>query len=146
MTMTKVNDTQFKILATSKDNRAGENEWCFDYLFFANTELYHFETLTFEGDHEWIFDIPSDLALSDIDNNGLENYLFCESLNDELLSLITTLKAFIGGLGLHGHIPLFNPKVPKYMEEANKEFLKWGINWDLEERTTRKVEIDESLI
>lgn len=32
------------------------------------------------------------------------------------------------------------------MEKANKEFLKWAINWDLEERDTKKVEIDESMI
>lgn len=62
------------------------------------------------------------------------------------MSVITTLKAFVGGFGIHGKIPLFEPKVPKYMEEANKEFMKWGINWDLVERDTRKVEIDESLI
>mmetsp|Transcript_4433 Transcript_4433/g.6538 ORF Transcript_4433/g.6538 Transcript_4433/m.6538 type:complete len:296 (-) Transcript_4433:154-1041(-) len=32
------------------------------------------------------------------------------------------------------------------MMEANKEFLKWAIDWDLEKRTTPKVEIDENLI
>lgn len=49
-------------------------------------------------------------------------------------------------MGMHGKIPLFQPKVPEYMEMANKEFMKWGLNWELEERKTRKVEIDESLI
>ena len=32
------------------------------------------------------------------------------------------------------------------MEKANIEFMKWGLNWDMEERQTHKVEIDESLI
>ena len=32
------------------------------------------------------------------------------------------------------------------MEEVNKEFLKWSVNWDLVERPTQKVEIDEDLI
>jgi len=112
----------------------------------GNTELYHFETLYFEGVHEWTFKIPNDIALTDINHNGIHTYLFCESLSDELLSLMTTLRAFLGGLGTHGSIPLFQPKVPDYMEKANKEFLSWGLNWDLEERPTQKVEIDESLI
>ena len=47
---------------------------------------------------------------------------------------------------MHGKIPLMKPAVPKYMMEANKEFLKWGIGWDLEKRPIQKVEIDESQI
>jgi len=47
---------------------------------------------------------------------------------------------------MHGKKPLFDPKVPTYMEKANKEFMRWAINWTLEERTTKKVEIDESLV
>lgn len=70
----------------------------------------------------------------------------CEPLKDEILSVIQTLKSFIGGLGAHGKNPLTSSQVPEYMEEANKEFLKWGVSWDLEERKTQKVEIDENLI
>lgn len=47
---------------------------------------------------------------------------------------------------MHGMIPFFQPKVPEYMEMANKEFMRWGLNWDLEERHTQKVMIDESAI
>ena len=72
--------------------------------------------------------------------------MFCESLKDELLSVIQSLKSFIGGLGLNGKIPLFGPKVPKYMEEANLEFMKWGLNLNFEQRPVQKVEIDESQI
>jgi len=39
---------------------------------------------------------------------------------------------------------MFESKVPAYMEESNKEFLKWAIDYDLVERKTQKVEIDES--
>jgi hypothetical protein len=78
--------------------------------------------------------------------NGFETYLFCESLKDELLSVLTSLKAFVGGLGMHGRIPLFGPKVPEYMEKANLDFLKWALNIEFEERKTQKVIIDESEI
>lgn len=78
-----------------------------------------------------------------METNGLSTYMFCESVVDEVLSVITTLKAFIGGMGLHGTIPFFQPKVPKYMEDANKEFMRWAVDYELEERNTTKIEIDE---
>lgn len=67
-------------------------------------------------------------------------------MENEILSLITTVKAFLGGMGMHGYLPLFEPKVPEYMEKANLEFMKWGLNWELEKRDIQKVEIDESQI
>lgn len=47
---------------------------------------------------------------------------------------------------MHGYIHTFQPKVPEYMEKANKEFMKWAVNYDLVERPTRKVQIDQSQI
>jgi len=44
---------------------------------------------------------------------------------------------------MHGKTPLFQPKVPAYMEAANIRFMKWALNIELEERTTQKVEIPE---
>ena len=119
---------------------------CAESIFLANTELYHFEVVRFSGRHEWTFDVQSDDAKVDLSQHGLQTYLFCEDIQEELLSIITTLKAFIGGLGLHGKISLFEAHVPEYMEKANKEFMKWGLGWELEERPTRKVHIDESLV
>jgi hypothetical protein len=50
---------------------------------------------------------PTADAIIDLKEFGLETYLFCEDLQDELLSVFTSLKAFVGGLGMHGKIPLF---------------------------------------
>jgi len=47
---------------------------------------------------------------------------------------------------MHGKVPMFDPKVPEYMEKANKDFLKWATNFTLVERETRKVDIDENEI
>ena len=85
-------------------------------------------------------------AIEDLQVNGILTYLFCEDLKDELLSVFTSVKAFLGGLGMHGKVPLFQPKVPEYMEKANVDFLKWSINYDLVERPTQVVEIDENLV
>jgi len=47
---------------------------------------------------------------------------------------------------MHGKTPLFDPKVPAYMEAANINFMKWALNIELEERTTQKVLIPEENI
>ena len=100
----------------------------------------------FHGTHTMTFKAPTADAIIDLKAFGLETYMFCEGLQDELISVFTSLKAYIGGLGMHGKIPLMGPKVPEYMEKANLNFMKWALNIDLEERTTQKVVIDESEI
>jgi len=40
--------------------------------------------------------------------------------------MLNDVLKFIGGLGLYGSLPLFQPKIPKYMEEANLDFMTWG--------------------
>lgn len=77
---------------------------------------------------------------------GLDTFLFCEDFRDETLSVFTTLKAFMGSLGLHGKIPLFQPEIPEYMIETNKEWLLWASDFNFEKRTTQKVSIDEDMI
>jgi hypothetical protein len=109
---------------------------CGDSYLWGNTETLHFEEFLFKGTHTLKFKATGDDAIANLKSFGLETYLFCEHLQDELLSVITTLKAFVGGLGMHGKGPLFSPKVPEYMEKANVEFLKWSVNWELEERET----------
>jgi hypothetical protein len=132
-----------EVLVTTEKPR---NLTCSDFFLIGNTEIVHVEDFFFRGKHKLNFKLPTTDAEIDMSKFGLETYLFCEHLQDELLSVFTTIKAFVGGLGLHGRIPLFEPKVPEYMEKANLDFLKWSINYDLKERSIKKVEIDESQI
>ena len=76
----------------------------------------------------------------------METYLFCEDILDETISLLQTIITFMGGMGNHGLIGFFTPKVPDVIRDLNVELLKWTMNFDLVERETRKVTIDESLI
>jgi hypothetical protein len=107
---------------------------CSDSYLWGNTETLHFEEFALRGKHTLKFKANGQDAIDNLKNLGLETYLFCESLQHELLSVITSVKAFVGGLGMHGKIPLFGPHVPKYMEKANVEFMKWAVNYTLEER------------
>jgi hypothetical protein len=134
---------EVKIIATMEKPRTST---CSDFYLFGNTEIQHAENFFFHGTHTLTFKAPTEDAIIDLKAFGLETYLFCEDLQDELLSVFTSLKAFIGGLGMHGKTPLFQPKVPAYMEAANIRFMKWALNIELEERSTQKVEIPEENI
>jgi len=84
-------------------------ETCSDFYLFGNTEIQHAENFFFHGKHTLTFKAPTEDAIIDLKAFGLETYLFCEDLQDELLSVFTSLKAFIGGLGMHGKTALFDP-------------------------------------
>ena len=135
--------SEFEVIATLEKPR---NATCSDFFMLANTEIYHVEDFFTHGTHTLKFKATGEAAMDDLHANGVETYLFCEDMKDELLSVWTSIKAFAGGLGMHGKIPTFGPKVPEYMEKANLEFLKWAVGYEMETRTTQKVEIDESLI
>jgi len=138
------NPAEFQVLATTSKKRTAT---CSDWFLFGNTEITHAEEFVLPGQHKLKFKAPGPHVQEDVKVNGLETYLFCESMRDELISVFNTVKMYVGGLGMHGKIPLFEPAVPEYMIEANRDFLKWSLDWDLEERTNgTNVEIDESEI
>lgn len=133
MQMDFANDekTEVQVVVEAKKKK---NLFCSDVFFYGNTEVLWLEDLFFSGKHTFKLKLPTDAAKIDMNANGLHAYMFCEPLKDELLSVITTLKAFIGGLGDHGKTPFNQPEVPEYMEKANVEFMKWGLNYTMEER------------
>lgn len=107
---------------------------CTEGLFFANSGMTWFRDEFFHGTHTFIINLPTTEEIPIIDNEGLGLYLFCESYKEELVSVLTTVKAMLGGMGLHGKIQPFEPKIPDYQEKASVEFLKWSQNWILKER------------
>jgi hypothetical protein len=122
------------------------NLTCSDFFIFGNSEILHVEDFFFRGTHKLTFNLPTHISGSDMSKLGLDTFLFCEDFRDETLSVFTTLKAFMGSLGLHGKIPLFQPEIPEYMIETNKEWLLWASDFNFEKRTTQKVSIDEDMI
>lgn len=133
----------FEIIATLEKPR---NLTCSDWYLIANTEISHVEEFFRRGTHKLTFKSGGQDAIADLKANGLMTYLFCESLKDELLSVMTTVKSFVGGLGMHGKIPLFQPAVPEYMEQLNIEWLSWSMNYTMDIRPIQKVEIDPNEI
>jgi len=74
---------------------------------FGNTEFHHIEAIFFKGVHKTTLNLPSALYQNDMERAGLHTYLFCEGVVDEIVSVFNSLKAFVGGMGLHGIIPFF---------------------------------------
>lgn len=68
MSMDESAPNEFKISATAKNKRS---LLCSDYVFIANTEIYHYEVLMFGGNYEWTFKVPTKNTQADIVDNGL---------------------------------------------------------------------------
>jgi len=138
-----VSDTQFDIVFTTKNKKSST---CNETVLFANTEIQHVEIYFFSGAHKMHFTTPTQESQDDMKISGIGAFNFCDSPKGLIESLWETLKMFLGGLGANPSAKIFGTHVPKYQEEANKRFIKETMNVDLVERTTKKVEIDPSLI
>lgn len=119
---------------------------CKEAFVFANTEIFHIEIFAFKGDHTLTFKAPNKDSQADMDFGGIKVYESCDGAIDMIKSIVNMAKCFIGGISSHPNIPIIGSHVPKYMEEANVKFLHEAMQYDLEPRDTKKVEIDPDLI
>jgi len=119
---------------------------CRESFVFANTEIFHIEIFAFKGDHTLTFTTATPEAQADMAFGGLKVYQSCDGIVDILKSAFNMVKCFVGGISSHSKLPYIGSHVPPYMEKANVEFLHEAMGYDLEPRTTKKVEIDPDLI
>jgi len=105
------------------------------------------ETITEAGIHTITFENLDEDALIDLNFGGLKVYMFCDGYIDTFISAFKMILCFVGGLGVDPTAgPIKGSHVPEYMEKANVEFFNVAMDWQLVERPTQVVEIDESLI
>ena len=141
---TKLSDTQFEVLVTT---RKPKSLLCSDAILFANTEIAHPEVLFFHGKKKITFNMSTPEAQADVGFGGIKAFAFCEGVVESLESVWNFVKAFVGGISTHPHIPIIGSHVPKYMEKANVRFLEETGVWpNMEERETKKVTIDPDTI
>uniref|UniRef100_A0A7S3MJI4 Uncharacterized protein n=1 Tax=Favella ehrenbergii TaxID=182087 RepID=A0A7S3MJI4_9SPIT len=136
-------ETSFNVNVTTANPRS---KLCKDVILFANTEIQHFEVFFFHGTHKLTFQMNTPEAQADVGVGGIKAFAFCENVIQDIESLFTTIKAFLGGISDHPHLPYIGSHVPPYMEKANVKFIKEAIGWELQERPTQKVDIDPDLI
>lgn len=84
-----------------------KNSLCSELMLLANTDAYHVEVFFSEGQSKMNFTLEGENAQYNMKHLGFETYMFCESYMDELMSVLQTVKAFVGALGRHGAISLF---------------------------------------
>lgn len=125
----KTSDTTFDIHVTTDKPRS---HLCKDVILFANTEIQHFEIFFFKGNHKLSFEMNTPEAQADVGQSGIKAFAFCENVVQDLESLFTTMKAFLGGITDHAHWPVIGSHVPPYMERANVDFIKEAIGVELE--------------
>ena len=121
---------------------------CTDLMIFHTSNLNQVKLITFKGIHEITFDKVSQDDLDEISKNGIKIFSLCTTLSNEIKSLITTVKAFLGGLGTDPkHIlPIMRPSIPEEMVEANLRLLKVYNNYVPKRRENKIVNFDKNII
>ncbi len=120
---------------------------CKDWFLIGNNDLQHVETITEKGVHTVTFTNLNSDEILDVSFEGFKVYMFCDGYIDTFISVFKTFLCFFGGLSPNPDLgPVKGSHIPPYMEKANVEFFHNTMGWDLVERTTQVVDIDESLI
>lgn len=93
---------------------------CQEYILFSNSAFEHFEMFFFEGTFKINLEFKTKVERVDLNFEGLAVNIFCNDIVSEVESIMNTFGMFLGGMGLHGKIGYFNPKLPKYLEDLNR--------------------------
>jgi hypothetical protein len=136
--------TEVDVHLILKDKRS---MFCSERFFFATTEKYHYDKF-YRSKHHIIRlkNLTNDDKI-DIQAEGVRLFDFCDGAGATLISVIKTLKLFIGGLGSNPSLPIIGSHVPAYMEKANVAFMEENLKISMKKRENpKRLEIDESLI
>ncbi|CDW76296.1 UNKNOWN [Stylonychia lemnae] len=132
---------QVKIIIEAKNPKG---LFCKDWFLIAHQEFYHFETIFMKGKHEFVFNNLNKDARQSIDVNKIRIYQFCDDYQDTFMSIFHTLELFIGALTMHKDWPKpFNMVIPDYMINANLDFLKHSMEYDMPPRGYDQIEVKE---
>lgn len=121
---------------------------CTDFFIFHSSNLNKLQLVLFNGKHDITFKKVSQNDFDEILVNGIKVYSLCTDLTKALSSLLTTLKAFLGGLGYDTKalLPIQRPYIPEYQIEANLRLLKVYNNYIPLRRENKIVNFDKNII
>lgn len=125
--------------------------FCSDSLWISTSNIQHIVKIFRHGKHTVKLKNLTDDDMAEIKVNGIKVLGFCQGFWTELKSFFLSLRLYIGGLGQNTHsvLPVLRPEVPKYMEDANIDFLTRYTNWkpiSRGEYGNKVLSIDESEI
>ena len=118
--------------------------FCYDWFTVVTHQFQSFPSFFRVGESMLVYrDLPRGTK-HDIAANGIRFAMFCSGYLDSISSIFNMVKMFLGGITTYTWLPWFGTHVPAYMEEANLEFLRNNMQWDLEKREVDFIEYDES--
>ena len=121
---------------------------CTDLMIFHTSNLNQVKLITIIGKHTITFDKIAQDDLDEISLNSIKIFSLCTTLSNEIKSVITTVKAFLGGLGTDPNdpSPIMRPSIPEEMVEANLRLLKVYNNYVPKRRENKIVNFDKNII
>ena len=117
---------------------------CYDWFALVTHEFQNFQTFFHEGESKIVYKNLPPGTKYDLKVNGLRVYIFCQGYLNTAASIYNMVKMFLGGLTTYTWLPVFGSHVPKYMVEANIDFLKNTMQWELEPREISYIDYNES--
>lgn len=99
--------------------------FCKQTVIINTSTIHTFSMFFFEGRHEIVIKNITDDDLLDIKVNGLRIMNFCSNFFETMKSFGQSLLLYLGGMGSNPKslLPFLRPNVPKYMENANVDFM-----------------------
>ncbi len=123
--------------------------FCSDFYWLSTSNIHTIKNILRSGKHTITLKNLSSDDLDEIRVSGFRLLSFCQGFFSSLESLFKSLELYLGGLGEHpsSFLPIFRPELPKYMTNANKDFLQEFVDWKPELRTfSSPIDIDEKEI
>ena len=149
----KKNIVSFKEISKDKITLTLENfnktdTWCSELFIFHTSNHNFFQFIAFQGTHDIVLKRITQDDKDEIKLNGVKVYGFCLGFINTIKSLLTTFKAFYGGLGNDPKAknPKFRPNVPKEMERANLRIMELFNHYTPERRNNTIVNFDKSIV
>ena len=122
--------------------------FCSELFIFHTSNHNYLQFIAFQGEHEIVLKRITQDDKDEIKVNGIKLFSFCGSFMNTIKSLLKTLKAFYGGLGLDPNAknPKFRPTIPKDMERANLRVLELFNHYTPERRNNTIVNFDKNIV
>lgn len=117
--------------------------FCKERLFLSLAGKHHVESIFRAKNHHIKFMNLAPEDITDFNVAGLRMYQFCYTYTRTFFHVLGLLRLYVGGMYPHPDWPIIGSKVPWYMEDATRSFLKDAMNYENERRETQAVWLDE---
>ena len=149
----KKNIVSFKEMTKDKitftlQNFNKTDTFCSELFVFHTSDHNYLQFIAFQGEHDITLKRITQDDKDEIKVNGVKLYSFCSGFINTIKSLLKTVKAFYGGLGLDPNAknPKFRPTIQKDVERANLRILELLNHYTPERRNNTVVNIDKNII